>query len=214
MKHRHGSAEVGALLALALAAVACGSAPRTNYYTVDYALVPQASPNPARSRVGVAVPQAAHLLRQDRIVYFTNQNELNFYHYHRWAEPPTTMVHSLLLRQLRSAGLFGDVLPYRAQKGLEYILRGRLLAMEEVDTPTEVSARFGLELELVQQEGARVAWADRRTCTRLVGVDTVEAVVEAMSQCVEETLSQLTRSLGEAVSQLEGSPTAETEKRL
>jgi ABC-type uncharacterized transport system auxiliary subunit len=161
--------------------------------------------------VGVVVPHANHLLRQDRIVYFTNQNELNYYHYHRWAEPPAFMVQSLLIRHLRSAGLFDDIVSYRAQKGLEYVLRGQLLAMEEVDTATEVKARFGLELELVRQEDAHVVWNSRHACERPVGTKMVEAVVAAMSECTEETLNTLTRSLADTLSQLERAA-AEKEK--
>jgi len=196
---------------LALAALACGGAPRTNYYTVDYRPAASGASGAATSQVGVAVPHANHLLRQDRIVYFTNQNELNYYHYHRWAESPAFMVQALLIRQLRSTGLFDDIVAYRAQKSLEYVLRGQLLAMEEVDTATEVKARFGLELELVRQEDAHVVWNGRHTCERLVAAKTVEAVVTTMSECTEETLSTLTRSLGDTLSQLERAA-AEKEK--
>jgi len=203
MRHRHSRLAAGLPAVLALAALACGSAPRTNYYTVDYRLATSSSSGSVASQVGVAVPHANHLLRQDRIVYFTNQNELNYYHYHRWAESPAFMVQSLLIRQLRSAGLFDDIVPYRAQKGLEYVLRGQLLAMEEVDTGTEVKARFGLELELVRQEDTHVVWNGRHTCERPVGTKTVETVVAVMSECTEETLNTLTRSLGDALSQLE-----------
>lgn len=212
MKNRKGKLRAGTLVTLALAAVACGSVPRTNYYSVRLNPAPLTALSRARSQVGVALLQAAHLLRQDRIVYFTNQNELNFYHYHRWAESPAFMVQSLLIRQLRSAGLFDDIVAYSGQKGLDYVLRGRLLAMEEVDTPTEVSARFGLELELVRQEDAHVVWTGRHACERLVGTKTVEAVVVVMSECVEETLSELTRALGEAVPQLERAAGAEEGK--
>lgn len=211
MRQRHSKLAAGLPALLALAALACGSAPRTNYYTVNYQPAATASSGAVTSQVGVAVPHANHLLRQDRIVYFTDQNELNYYHYHRWAESPAFMVQGLLIRQLRSAGLFDDIVPYRAQKGLEYVLRGQLLAMEEVDTATEVKARFGLELELVRQEDAHMVWNGRHNCEHAVGTKTVEAVVATMSECVEETLNTLTYSLGEALSQRERA-TAEKER--
>ena len=57
----------------------------TYYYTVRY----QGPHSPAsavlEARLGVAIPEAEHLLRQDRIVYFTGGSELNYYQYHRWA---------------------------------------------------------------------------------------------------------------------------------
>lgn len=191
------------LAVLALATVACGSAKTSNYYTLRVNPPAARSSVLAEKQLGVALPRATHLLRQDRLVYFTGENEMNYYQYHRWAEPPPFMVQSLLIEELRAAGLFDNVVPYRAQKGLDYVLRGRLLAMEEVDTPGEVSARFGLELELVRQEDARVVWSGHDSCQRPVPTRTVDAVVEALSGCAGETLSELTRSLQEAIRQLE-----------
>jgi len=188
-------------LMLALACVACGSGPRTNYYTVRLPQPPTLTES-GKGQLGVAPLQAEHLLRQDRIVYFTQQHGLNYYHYHRWAEPPAFMVQSALIRRIQAAGLFGDVVPYRAQKGLDYVLRGRLLALEEVDSGTEVSARFGLQLELVRQEDAQVVWSNGHHCERPVGTKSVDAVVDALSGCVDEGLTQLTRSLGATLSEL------------
>lgn len=195
MTKRCGELRLGVLALLALVGAACGSVPRTNYYTVDFTPTTSPASSLHGSQLGVALPRASHLLRQDRIVYFTHEHELNFYQYHRWGEPPVFMVQSLLIRQLRGAGLFDTVVPYRAQKTLDYVLRGRLLAMEEVDTPTEITARFRLELELVREEDAHVVWTGRHACERSVATKTVAAVVAAMSGCVQETLDELTLSL-------------------
>jgi len=202
MKHQMNAWGVGLALILALACMACGSAPPMNYYTVRLPQPPAATDS-GKGQLGVALLQADHLLRQDRIVYFTQQHGLNYYHYHRWAEPPTSMVQSALIRKIQAAGMFGDVVQYRAQKGLDYVLRGRLLALEEVDAGTEVSARFGLQLELVRQEDAHVVWSNGHQCERPVATKSVDAVVEVLSGCVEEGLTQLTQSLGAAVSELQ-----------
>ena len=197
------------LAACAVLFCACGSAPRTSFYTIRLAAPPpsaagSSSDQPAAAgQLGVALLQASHLLRQDRIVYFTQQSTLNFYHYHRWAESPASMVQAELIRRLQAAGVFGDVVSYRAQKGLDYVLRGNLQAMEEVDSGTEVNARFALELQLVRQDDAQMVWSDSRACERPVAAKNVDAVVETLSGCVGETLDQLTRALGEAVARLE-----------
>jgi len=196
------------LVLWALTAVACGGAPRSNFYTIGYTPPEHSSAAPAMAKLGVEIPRASHLLRQDRIVYFTTQNEMNFYQYHRWGEPPVFLVQSLLIRHLRAADLFRNVVPYRAQKGLDYVLRGRLLAMEEVDTPTEVTARFGLELELVRQKDTQVIWTGRASRQRPASAKTVPALVEAMNGCVHESLQELTASLRGVVSELE--PAGET----
>ena len=195
-----------AALAVLLTAAACGKAPATNFYTIDLPAPSEVGAAPAAVQVGVDRPRASHLLRQDRIVYFTTGKELNFYQYHRWAEPPVFLVQSAVIRQLRSAGLFDNVVPYRAQKGLDYVVRGRLLAMEEVDTPGGVTARFGLELELVRQKDAQVVWSGRATRERPVATNSVEGVVEAMGGCVQESLDELMRSMSGALGRLESKP--------
>lgn len=191
------------LVALAaLTGLACGSPPPMHHYTIDFTPTATAASFSGGSQLGVAAPRAAHLLRQDRIVYFTADEQLNYYNYHRWAEPPVFMVQSMLIRQMRATNLFDNIVPYRAQKGLDYVLQGRLLSMEEVDRGPEVQARFALELELVREEDSHVVWTGSRSCDRPVAVKTVDAVVEALGGCVEESLGALTRSLSDRVVQL------------
>jgi len=207
------------VLVVILGAAACGKTPATNFYTIPLpAAEPASSPvhgepvqgESAAPQVGVDRPRAAHLLRQDRIVYFTSNNELNYYQYHRWAEPPVFLVQSALIRHLQGAGLFDNVVPYRAQKGLDYVLRGRLLAMEEVDGPGGVTARFGLELELVRQKDNQVVWSGRARREKPVALKTVEAVVAAMGAAANESLDELTGSLRAAAARL---PVSEEAKR-
>ena len=198
------------LLLLAMATLAaCGGVPKAQFYTVNYAPSASGSAAPAGSQLGVAVPRAAHLLRQDRIVYFTADNELNYYQNHRWADTPPRLIQLQLIRQMNAAGLFGNIAPYRAQKGLDYVLRGRLLAMEEVDTATEIKARFGLELELVRQDDDRVVWTGRHSCEQPVATKSVGAVVDTINGCLQEAMTDLTRSLAAALPEIDAARKAE-----
>lgn len=198
-----------AVLLLAATLVACGGS-RPQHYTLAYTPSAAGATGGTKGQVGVAVPRASHLLRQDRIVYFTADNELNFYAHHRWAEPPNRLVQSLLIRQLRATNAFDDIVAYRAQKGLAYVLRGNLLSMEEVDSPSEIKARFRLELELVRQEDDHVVWTARHGCERSVPGKTVGAVVDTMSGCAQETLDELTRALVIALPEIEAAKRSET----
>ena len=203
---------LGAFLLLAtglVAAVACGSS-RPQHYTVAYTPTASGSAGAGKGALGVAVPRASHLLRQDRIVYFTTDNQLNFYTHHRWAEPPNRLVQSLLIRELRATNAFDDIVAYRAQKGLDYVLRGNLLSMEEVDTASDIKARFRLELELVRQEDDHVVWTARHGCERSVNAKVVGVVVETMSGCVQETLGELMRSLAAALPEIEAAKRSES----
>lgn len=209
MNSRFALPKAGLIVLVGLLVAACGSGPRAQHYTINFSPVASGSSDMGTSAVGVAVPRASHLLRQDRIVYFSSDNELNFYQRHRWADSPTRLVQSALIRQLRAANLFDDIVPYRAQKGLDYVLRGHLLSMEEVDAPEEIKARFALELELVRQEDDHVVWTGRHSCERGVATKSVPAVVESLSGCVQESLGELTRSLATSLPQIEAARKAE-----
>jgi len=183
-------------LLLLLGLAGCGKAPPTYYYRVSYRPPAIKNASPTGARVGVELPRAEHLLRQDRIVYFTSGNELNFYQQHRWAESPVYMVQALLVRRLQESGLFAEVAPFRAQRNLDYVLRGRLLALEEVDRGSgDIQARFGLSLELIRQEDGQVVWRGQAQRQRPVAVKTVEAVVKALDAAVAGVLEELTASL-------------------
>ncbi|HXE76155.1 MAG TPA: ABC-type transport auxiliary lipoprotein family protein [Candidatus Xenobia bacterium] len=192
---------------------ACGGAPKAQYYTLSSAPSGSGSSGSTSAAVGVAAPRASHMLRQDRVVYFTAENELNYYANHRWADTPPRLVQTQIMKQLNTSGLFGNVVAYRAQKGLDYVLRGRLLAMEEVDTATDIKARFGLELELVREEDGLVVWTGRHGCERPVGVKSVGAVVDTLNGCVQETLGELTRSLGAVLPDVEAARKAEAKTK-
>ena len=211
-KSRNLSKVVCILLVVGMLA-ACGGSPKAQYYTLSSAPAGSGSSGSTSAAVGVAAPRASHMLRQDRVVYFTAENELNFYARHRWADTPPRLVQTQIMKQLNASGLFGNVVAYRAQKGLDYVLRGRLLAMEEVDTATEIGARFSLELELVQEEDGRVVWTGRHSCERPVSVKSVGAVVDTMNGCVQETLGELARSLGAALPAVEAARKAELKSK-
>jgi ABC-type uncharacterized transport system auxiliary subunit len=202
MFHHSRSGRLFLLLVCLLAGAACGGAPRSNYYTLDITVPSAVSATRPGSQLGVEAPRASHLLRQDRIVYFNPENQVNFYQYHRWAEPPVFLVQSLLIRQLHAAGLFDEIVPFRAQKGLDYVLRGQLLAMEEVDQGDEVLARFALELELVREKDSHVVWTGRAERQRPITQKSVPALVTLLSECAEESLAELTESLGQTLAEL------------
>ena len=81
--------------------------------------------------------------------------------------------------------------------------------MEEVDEGAEVKARFGLALELVRQEDNHTLWSQQQRCERPVSGEAVEAVVSAISACVDEVLTKLTHSLEQSMAESQPSTVAE-----
>lgn len=184
------------LVTLGLAA-SCG-APKTSFYRLNYPVAERASSPASEATLGVERFRAANLLRQDRIVYSTADNQVNYYPYHRWAEDPATMVTNLVVRQLAGRHLFGDVAHYRPERETEYYLRGRVLALEEQDRGASVSVRVLLEAELVKAKTGAVIWSGRAERERPVPRKDVSSVVEEMSRATEEVIGQLADGMAQA----------------
>ena len=74
------------------------------------------------------------MLIQDRIVYRPAQGEVGFYEYHRWAEDPRDTLTKSLIQHLRSRGAFTNVVLFDGRSKTDYIIRGTLERLEEIDS--------------------------------------------------------------------------------
>lgn len=195
-----------ALLAFAgiLVTADCGATRPIKYYTLNSAPMPAPS---VMAQSGAPIPvtilvgriTASPLYFEHPIVYTAGGVEMGTYEYHRWAEIPTEMLENMIARTLRSEARYRSVVrPSSGVKG-DYILRGHLYALEEVDAPA-LTARFSLELELFQPKTGTVVWSQSYNHDEPVSQKTVLAVVEALRQNVLTGLDQLTASLDSYVS--------------
>ena len=182
----------------------CGAARPVKYYTLNPAPTPEPSvsvENSAPLSVTILVGRinASHLYLDSPIVYSSGGVELGTYPSHRWAEVPTEMVEAMLIQSLRSKGKFRSVGRIGSSARGDYILRGHLYALEEVDSPS-LAARFSLSLELFQPKTGVVVWTQSYSHDEPVNHKTVSAIVEALRQNVLAGLDQLTNSLDAYVS--------------
>lgn len=182
----------------------CGATRPVKYYTLNSApasapavTVNSDAPLPVTILVGRIT--ASHLYLNDPIVYSNGGVEMGTYEYHRWAEVPTEMLETMLTQSLRAKGRFRSVGRLGSGGRGDYILRGHLYSLEEVDSPS-VTARFSLELELFQPKTGLVVWSHSYSHDEPVTQKTVPAVVQALRQEVLAGLDQLTAGLESYVS--------------
>ena len=185
-------------LFLAAAAAGCTSARAPRYYTIS---IPPGQLQTSETQFPVSLTvgrlYAPHLLRDDRVVYDMSDVELGVDEYHRWAEPPTGMIERLLAEHLRSSGQYLAVQRLTSNTRGDFILRGYLGALNEVDDPAGLKARFTLQLELFDVKQGRVVWSDSFTRDEPVAEKTVKSVVEALQTSVRMGLDQLSASLAQ-----------------
>ncbi|HEV2616440.1 MAG TPA: ABC-type transport auxiliary lipoprotein family protein [Candidatus Acidoferrales bacterium] len=192
------------LFAAVIVTANCGAARPVKYYTLNPAPTPEPSvsvekdaPLPVTILIGRIT--ASHLYLDSPIVYSAGSVELGTYPDHRWAEIPTEMIETMLTQSVRSNGKFRSVGRLGSRARGDYILRGHLYSLEEVDSPS-LAARFSLSLELFQPKTGTVVWSQSYSHDEPVNKKTVPAIVEALRQNVLAGLDQLSNSLDAYIS--------------
>src|SRR5271169_6797583 len=119
------------VLAAGALAVASCSVPRTHYYLMDFPQTPPAAAPAVAGQIAVQTFQANQVFSDDRIAFRENQNEVNFYEYHRWANPPEDLVTTYFIHRLKDSGIYSGVSAYKDGPQPDFILQGRILHFEE-----------------------------------------------------------------------------------
>jgi ABC-type uncharacterized transport system auxiliary subunit len=175
----------------------CAASRPMKYYVLDPGPVPspQGAPTyPVTLLVGRVT--ASHLFRDDRLVYGSGPVQLGVYSYDRWAEPPADMLQDLLVSNLRSTGQYRAVSPLGSNVRGDYIVRGHLWDISEVDKP-DLMARFSLEVELFDPNTRTTVWSHRYEHDEPAQGKTVNDVVQAMDKNVRAGLQQITAGISE-----------------
>jgi cholesterol transport system auxiliary component len=171
----------------------CGSVqgPAVRYYKLD---IPPA-PTPAGPSVQVPLRiepfRTTGLLRQDRIVYRPSPQEVGFYEYHRWAERPNDTVTKALADQLTGRRLFQSVEISDGAERAEYVLRGSIEQLQEVDYKGAVRAQVSISAELEDPVRREKIWASVASSEFVVQKSDVQAVVTAMGQASQQSIDRL-----------------------
>jgi len=182
-------------LALIVLANCGGKIPPTNYYVLDLP-APQAKPADTLPYTAVVMPfRASEMLVQDRIVYRESPSRVGFYEYHRWAEDPRTTILRSLLSQLRASGTFSSIVPFEGRTRVDYVIRGRLEQLEEIDYGGSVSVQVKISAQLLDAATNRPVWDNTSQATGSVATAEVAAVVEQMSTAMRSAVGQLAEGI-------------------
>lgn len=185
-------------LPVVLAVVSCG-VPGTRYYTIEMPRVEERRNTAADRRVAVQRFSADQVLVDNRVLYREAPNEVSFYEYKRWANPPVDIVTDYFIYRLKESGDYTNVSYFKAAGPSDLILRGRLLHFEEVDRGKEVFASVALELELTDAKTRAPVWQGQAECTRPVAAREMGGIVSEISECLNETASKLLDQMRQAL---------------
>ena len=185
----HRLSQILLVLVTAALASSCGAARPSKYYALDLPAVAPATGGPYPVALLVGRISAPHLYRDERVVYRTGEVQIGTYEYHRWAEPPTDMLETMLVRSLRASGKYQTVQRLASNTRGDYILRGRLHRLEEVAGPPML-ARVTFELELYDQKTGTTVWTHYYSSDEPVNGKEVPDVVQAINRNVQRGLAE------------------------
>ena|SRR5215472_14651 len=180
---------------------ACGSSrgPTTKYYKLDIPSAPAAAGPSAPASLRIENFRATDMLRQDRIVYRPSPEEVGFYEYHRWAEPPKDAVTKALADQLVKRHAFQSVEVSDGSDKTDYVLTGSIERLQEMDYAGAVRAQVIIAAELRDPARQKIIWSSSASSESAVTKRDVDAVVAAMGRASQQSISRLMTDLDKFV---------------
>jgi cholesterol transport system auxiliary component len=171
----------------------CGSerVPPTRYYKLDIPPAPAPAGPSAPIALRIEPFRTTGLLRQDRIVYRPSPVEVGFYEYHRWAEPPNDSVTKALADQLTKQRVFKTVKISDGREKADYVLRGNIDRLQEVDYMGAVRAQVSISVALEDPVQHQTIWSGAASSECAVAKRDVQAVVAAMGQASQQSIMRL-----------------------
>jgi ABC-type uncharacterized transport system auxiliary subunit len=178
---------------------ACSASRPIKYYVIDVGPAPASvSASPLPISLLVARVTASHLYRDDRVVFADGPLQLGTYEYERWGASPADMMQDVLISSLRATGQYRTISRIGSTVKGDYILRGHLNALDEVDKPA-LAGRFSFELELFDPKSGTTIWSDSYMHEEPVNGKKAKVadVVEALDRSVRMGMNQMTSNLGQ-----------------
>ena len=189
---------VRVLFVLTILLCGCASTPTPRYYRVylDSEVVNDGSFQSYRDSLRVAPFRAAAPLRQDSIVTYQDQSaRIEFTPYDVWETSPSQIVRQKLAEAFHASRIFHRVETRPSRPAAEYLIRGRIIRFNQLQTSDGLYGEVGLEVELVRQSTGEILWSTvLRAREEARGSDTEAAVIavsEALRHCILQIIQQV-----------------------
>ncbi len=188
-------------LIVGLCMAGCASRlPTTHYYVLEPQDVARSVPASGLT-IGVPALRVAAPYDQDRIVYRVGESsaEIGFYAYHRWAAPLGRMLSPIVAEACQGLSGVQRIEPAEADRQYDAYLHGRLVTLEEIDTPDGVRVLVRLDLRLVRN-GVTV-WSETVAHETPVDGNDVRAVVQGMASSIRTAVRGVLPALRDALNE-------------
>ncbi len=185
---------LSALLSMAMFLAGCGKVPVTHFYTLEAPPVASVGKTLPYD-VSVARFRTGFRLSQDRLVYMPADYHVDYYTYHRWAGYPADLLTQALITTLKRNKTFRSVSEIKTGVNPDYVLRGEILNLEEVDSANSATARVSISLDVTDAKTHSIVWSSTAQYEKPVTSGNVDDVARELNQGVRETLDKLVREM-------------------
>ena len=143
-----------ALFTLSSCSLFSSKAPLKHYYQVYYQ--PQVgSGQPIKATLRIKTFNADKAYKKYNLVYRTSFEEMFYYNTHFWASRPDDMITDLVANHFAKQRVFSDII-ITMDKKPDYVLSGRIQALDEVIEDDKSFARVAIIFELKDYKTADV----------------------------------------------------------
>lgn len=137
------------------------------YYTIDsYTMTP---PDTVKALIEEPLPYIVEVIdfsiagpyNDTRIALRTDSNELEYYHFHQWAETPVNAIRYFVWNILHDARIFEVCQLRLTVTAPQFIVTGAINTLERVDIEGEAGAHIDGVIDLVDVRGNRIILSHR-----------------------------------------------------
>jgi len=100
--------------------------------------------------------QISEAYSQHKIAVRKRSHELNYYHYHQWAESPDLNISRLIIKKLSADALFSRVSEHIYNESPRYQLNSIINTLEAVEGEDSLFAHISIKLELFDRDAQKV----------------------------------------------------------
>jgi class 3 adenylate cyclase/ABC-type uncharacterized transport system auxiliary subunit len=173
-----------------------GASPPYKYYELEVPATAAASGTPYPITILVDQVSVPQLYQDNRILYGAGAIQFSAYEHHRWAELPSEMIQHALISVLRGTGQYRSVAAVSNNARGDYVIRGELRTLYEVDQP-EPAGRFAIEIELLDKKNGMTALSYAYAHDEPVEGKSVGDVVQALNRNVLKGMQQIAGNLNQ-----------------
>jgi ABC-type uncharacterized transport system auxiliary subunit len=164
-------------------------------YTINYVVKPINFKTRLPAVVKVDPFSSAPDFTSSHMIYATNRFERNFYVYHQWLSPPSQMVSSALVKDLKASQGFNAVTLPGVPILASHVLVGRVTDFYEKDDGAKWNAVLGISILLIKESRGNVEkqiLLERQYTTQVAcQKKNASAFAEAMNSAVKSLSNQI-----------------------